>query len=87
MPNAFSPNGDGNNDLFKILSAGYKKLKTFKIFNRWGEQLFSTTDFKNGWDGNQGGKPCEIGTYFWVVTAVDLEDKEKLIKGDLILIR
>lgn len=87
MPNAFSPNGDGNNDQFKILSAGYKKLKTFKIFNRWGEQLFSTTDFKKGWDGTQGGKPCEIGTYFWVVTAVDLEDKEKLIKGDLILIR
>ncbi len=87
MPNAFSPNGDGNNDFFKILSAGYKKLKTFKIFNRWGEQLFSTSDFRKGWDGTHRNKPCEIGTYFWVVTAIDLEDKEKLIKGDLILIR
>lgn len=87
MPNAFTPNGDGNNDIFKILSAGYKKLKTFKIFNRWGEQLFATTDFRKGWDGNNGGKPCEIGTYFWLVTAVDIDDKEKLIKGDLILIR
>lgn len=87
MPNAFSPNGDGNNDIFKILAAGYKKLKTFKIFNRWGEQLFSTTDFRKGWDGTFKDKACEIGTYFWVVTAIDLDDKEKLIKGDLILIR
>ncbi len=87
MPNAFSPNGDGNNDIFRVLAAGYKKLKSFKIFNRWGEQLFATTDFKKGWDGSNGGKPCEIGTYFWVVTAVDLDDKDKMIKGDLILIR
>lgn len=87
MPNAFTPNGDGNNDYFNILSAGYKKLKSFKIFNRWGEQLFSTTDFRKGWDGTYNGKPCEIGTYFWLVTAVGIDDQEKLIKGDLSLIR
>jgi gliding motility-associated-like protein len=87
VPNAFSPNGDGNNDFFKILSAGYKKLKTFKIFNRWGEQLFATSNFRESWDGTNGGKPCEIGTYFWIVTAVDVNDNEKLIKGDVILIR
>ncbi len=86
-PNAFSPNGDGLNDLFRILSAGYKKLKGFKIFNRWGEELFATTDFRKGWDGRNGGKDCEIGTYFWLVTAVDIADREKMIKGDLILIR
>lgn len=87
VPNAFSPNGDGTNDEFKILVAGYKKLKEFRIFNRWGAEVFATKDFRKGWDGTYNNKPCEIGTYFWILRAVDTDDKEKLIKGDVTLIR
>jgi gliding motility-associated-like protein len=87
IPNAFTPNGDGNNDFFKVLAAGYKQLKTFKIFNRWGELLFSTRNFREGWDGRFKGRDCEVGTYFWVITATDLSGKEQMIKGDVSLLR
>lgn len=87
VPNAFSPNGDGLNDILKILSAGFKKLKTFKIYNRWGALVYSTTDFRKGWDGTFNGKDCEIGTYFWLAEAVDIADRTKMIKGDIILVR
>lgn len=87
VPNAFTPNGDGNNDIFKILAAGYKELKTFRIFNRWGEQVFATTNFRLGWDGKHKGRDSEVGNYYWVVTAIDLDGNEQLIKGDLTLIR
>jgi len=86
-PNAFSPNGDGNNDVFRILAAGYKKLNNFKLFDRWGKMLFYTTDFRKGWNGTFNGKDCELGTYFWLVSATDKDDKQILIKGDVILVR
>lgn len=87
VPNAFTPNGDGNNDVFKILAAGYKKLNNFKIFDRWGRLLFYTTDFRKGWDGKLNGSDCELGTYFWLVTGTDINDKQKTLKGDVILVR
>jgi gliding motility-associated-like protein len=87
IPNAFSPNGDGNNDLFKILAAGYKKLNYYKVYNRWGEQVFYTNNFRKGWDGTYKGKDCEIGTYFWLVSAVGIDNKEKMLKGDVSLLR
>ncbi len=87
LPNAFTPNNDGNNDFFRILASGFKKLNTFKVYNRWGQLVFSTTYFRKGWDGRFNGRDCEVGTYYWVVTATDLEDKEKMIKGDVSLIR
>ncbi len=86
-PNAFTPNGDGTNDIFKILAAGYKELKEFTIFNRWGAEVFKTKNFRQGWDGTYQNKPCEIGTYFWIARAINLDNKETLIKGDITLIR
>ncbi len=87
IPNAFTPNGDGLNDFLKILSAGYKKLNSFKLFDRWGKQVFYTTDFRKGWDGRLNGKDAELGTYFWVIVATDLNDKQQTIKGDVTLVR
>ena len=87
VPTAFSPNGDGINDFFRILASGYTKLNTFKIFDRWGKQIFSTYDFKKGWDGYLNGRICDIGTYFWMITATDLQGKQVKIKGDVSLIR
>jgi len=87
IPNAFSPNGDGSNDIFKILASGYKKLNYYRVYNRWGEQVFATNNFLKGWDGTYKGKDSEIGTYYWLLSAVGIDNKEKMIKGDVILIR
>lgn len=86
VPNAFSPNGDGLNDEFRVLAAGYTKLITFKIFDRWGRVVFSTPDFKKGWNGFINGRRCELGTYFWYIVAIDLDGKSKMLKGDVTLI-
>lgn len=85
-PNAFSPNGDGLNDLFNLnTNDGRFFLITFSIYNRFGESVFST--IKNeGWDGMFNGRPCDAGTYFYYAT-VTIEDERYELKGDITLIR
>lgn len=87
VPNAFSPNGDGLNDVFRIEGLTYQKVKQFKIFNRFGNELFTTRDAMKGWNGTQGGKPCDSGTYFYLIELVYPDGKIKTYKGDVILIR
>ena len=85
IPNAFSPNNDGINDILRITSSNID-LKHFSIYNRWGERLFTTSSFSVGWDGTFKGKPCEIGTYFYLVEYLEVGEK-KTTKGDITLIR
>ena len=73
VPNAFSPDGDGNNDYVSIFAnAGLvERVITFRIFTRWGEVVWSDADFppnsaQRGWDGMLGGRPANPGTYVWV---------------------
>lgn len=87
MPNAFSPNGDGKNDVVKPLLVGYTQLNYFRIFNRWGEQVFSTNNTESGWNGLYKNEPSPIGTYYWIVSANDIDGKEVVKKGDLTLLR
>jgi gliding motility-associated-like protein len=87
VPNAFSPNGDGNNDVIKIIGAGFKQLNYFKIYNRWGQKVFETNNFLEGWDGTLKGTPQPISTYFWIINAVDVDNQSKSFRGDLTLIR
>lgn len=63
---AFTPNGDGLNDVCKLIHMGYDELVEFDIYNRWGAKIFSTNNFNEGWDGTFNGLECEIGTYVWV---------------------
>lgn len=86
VPNAFSPNGDGANDVFQVIHKNIS-LKSFKIFNRWGQELFYTTDIKKGWDGNYKGKPCELGVYFYLIEYSDPYGKNGVKKGDVTLVR
>ena len=67
IPNAFTPNNDGKNDLFKVL--GYDNLSSFRftVYNRWGAQLFSSPFPERGWDGTFKGKPQPAGVYVWVL--------------------
>lgn len=87
LPNAFSPNGDGLNDEFNIGNIGYQKLIAFRVFNRFGEEVFSTTNPKQGWKGDHKGKPADLGVYFYYINIIDIKGREKILKGDVSLIR
>jgi gliding motility-associated-like protein len=68
VPNAFSPNGDGINDYFNAIPLG-SNITSYQmlIFDRWGEQVFSTNDFSIDWDGRYLGKDAEVATYIWTI--------------------
>lgn len=87
VPNAFSPNGDGLNDVFRIAGITYQKVAAFRIFNRFGQEVFSTVNGQMGWDGTQNGKPCDVGTYYYIIELDYPDRKRKTYKGDLTLIR
>ncbi len=88
MPNAFSPNGDGINDIYKPKS-GYQNITDFHayIFNRWGQKLFEWSNPAEGWDGTFRGKPVKEGVYFVVVKAKGGDGKIYDIKRDVNLLR
>ncbi|MGO4288413.1 lectin-like domain-containing protein [Chitinophaga sp. RAB17] len=87
VPNAFTPNNDGRNDIFRVILAGQPKLDFFCIWNRWGQEIFRTTDPQNGWDGNCNGRPASTGTYVWMVQGVDYMGQRFSRKGTITLIR
>ena len=88
MPNAFSPNGDGINDIYKPKS-DYKSITEFHayIYNRWGQKLFDWTDPSTGWNGTFKGKEVKQGVYFCLVKAKGADGKTYNIKKDVNLLR
>jgi gliding motility-associated-like protein len=86
VPNAFSPNADGNNDTLKVLGKGIAEIE-FAIYNRWGELIFKTHDAKQGWDGTYKGEKSEPAVYAWYVKARMRNGKEIFKKGNVTLIR
>lgn len=88
VPNAFSPNGDGINDVFKV---SYKSLVKFDayIFNRWGQRLYhwGLSDIDNGWDGTYNGSQVKDGVYFIVVNAVGSDGVKYNVKQDVNILR
>ncbi len=87
FPNAFSPNGDGINDVFKAKE--YQSLVEFHayIFNRWGQKLYDWTDPAGGWDGTSGGKEVKEGVYFVLVKAKGADGRDYNIRKDVNLLR
>jgi gliding motility-associated-like protein len=86
MPNIFTPNNDGFNDLFLPLKAENIDLYELFIFNRWGKLIYKSSDIINGWDGKYKGKYCTDGVYFWIINYSD-KKREYSINGTLTLIR
>jgi gliding motility-associated-like protein len=90
IPNAFSPNGDGENDIFLPVSPNYSGYK-FEVFSRWGELLFQTTDKTIGWDGKHVGTGVKADVYVWQVTFMEHQGTEgtveKQVHGTVNLIR
>jgi gliding motility-associated-like protein len=87
MPNAFSPNRDGLNDVFKIKHPWFIKEFHMAIFNRWGEKVFESFDPYKGWDGKNNGIDQPIGGYVWVISLTDKEGKKNSDRGSVILTR
>jgi gliding motility-associated-like protein len=70
VPNSFTPNGDGMNDVFHVYGNDIDpEIFQFMIFNRWGELIFETSDLNEGWDGKEGGLSVSIGVYVWKLKA------------------
>lgn len=88
MPNAFSPNGDGINDIYKAKD-NHKSITEFHayIFNRWGQKLYEWTNIDGGWDGTFHGSPVKPGVYFVLVKAKGADGTEYNIKRDVNLLR
>jgi gliding motility-associated-like protein len=83
VPDAFTPNGDGLNDVFRPIAVGFKSLRRFSIYNRWGQLVFETRNSSFGWNG--GGSAT--GTYVWVVEAITEKNQNIIRKGTVTLIR
>ena len=87
VPNAFTPNNDGRNDVFHVIAAGVPKLDFLCIWNRWGQEIYRSADLPGGWDGSWQGTPAPSGTYVWMVQGVDYTGRRFSRKGTVTLIR
>lgn len=86
IPTAFTPNGDGRNDLFRVLGGRFQKFD-LRIYDRWGGLIFSAHDPVNGWDGNFGGKPGLTGVYVYTLKAILQNGRMVDKRGSVLLIR
>lgn len=87
MPNAFSPNNDLINDIYKVKE--YQNIVEFRatIFNRWGQKLYEWTNIEGGWDGKYRGQDVKQGTYFVQVKARGADGQTYNIRKDVNLLR
>jgi len=86
VPNAFTPGGKSNT-VFRPVTPGIASLDYFRVYNRWGQLVFTTSTIGKGWDGTLGGKVQVSETYVWVVKAKDYTGKPVLRKGTVLLLR
>jgi gliding motility-associated-like protein len=87
IPNSFSPNGDGINDIFIPKYFCNFLIRSFQVYNRFGQRVFSTIDPNKGWNGLQNDKVADIGTYFWYIEGKTITNQTIIRKGDVTLIR
>ena len=94
VPNVFSPNGDGINDLLKVYTGpGVAQVNFFTIYDRWGEKLYEDTNFLpadfylEGWDGRFNGKDMNSGVYIYLAEVIFVDGAVLLYRGDITLLR
>jgi gliding motility-associated-like protein len=86
VPTGFTPNKDGKNDMLHVLPVGIK-LENFSIYNRWGNLIFSTNDYRKGWDGVYKGVLQPEGIYVWMAKGKDFKGQPILRKGTVYLMK
>ena len=87
VPNGFTPNNDGRNDVLHPIPIGIRTLNYFIVYNRYGQKIFMTKDAGNGWDGRINGQDQNTGTYVWMASGIDFTGKLVERKGVVVLIR
>jgi gliding motility-associated-like protein len=87
MANAFTPNGDGHNDVYRPILVGISRLGFFRVFNRWGQLIFATSEPGKGWDGLFRGAKQEAGSFVYMVQGIDYLGKSHFKKGAFVLVR
>lgn len=86
IPNAFTPNGDGNNDVLQVFPPGLKSIR-FMVFNQWGQKISESSNQNNVWDGKQNGKLQPSGVYMYVAEIFKRDGTRVIKKGSINLIR
>ncbi|MEO6498227.1 MAG: gliding motility-associated C-terminal domain-containing protein, partial [Mucilaginibacter sp.] len=86
IPNIFTPNGDGNNDVLYVRSLGIKTL-VFYVYDQWGEMIFRSNNQASGWDGTYKGTVMPVGVYVYYVEAIMLDGQKQNKKGTITLLR
>lgn len=86
IPSAFSPNGDNKNEVFKPMGQYIKSFEMY-VFNRWGAQIFYTTDLSNGWNGTVNGQICPGDVYIYKIIATDSENNQHSYIGNVTLLK
>ncbi len=88
IPSAFTPNGDGLNDVFRLCNMKYQQLVEFNVYNRWGQMVYhNTNDPTKGWDGNYNGVPQDVGVYNYLIILSRPDGTNVTYKGEVTLIR
>ena len=87
VPKAFTPGGDGLNELFRPIALGIRSLESFRVYNRWGQMVYTTSKIGEGWNGKFKGVKQESGTFVWQANATDFQGRKIFRKGSVILIR
>jgi gliding motility-associated-like protein len=92
VPNTFTPNGDGKNDVFYPRGSGITAIQAFRVYNRWGELMFERTnininDESNAWDGSFGGEASKPDVYVWLLDATCNNGQQVKLKGDVTIIK
>jgi gliding motility-associated-like protein len=86
IPNSFTPNGDGLNDVFKIYGNSLLAIK-MDIFDRWGKLLFTSDNIEQCWDGTYKNVPCDLGVYNYKITYKGVDNKVNEKAGSITLTR
>lgn len=87
VPTAFSPNGDGTNDKLKPTLINIVQLVYFRIYNKWGQLIFETSDPAKAWDGRWKGMQQDIGNYVWMAEGIDVDGNKVSNHGQVLIIR
>jgi gliding motility-associated-like protein len=86
VPNAFTPNGDATNDYFSVAERNIVNLKVF-IYDRWGEQIYTSDRVNFAWDGNYRGEPAKQDVYVYLIKATGYHGRTYDLKGTVTLVR
>lgn len=87
VPTAFTPNGDGVNDVFKPVGIKFQHMVEFRVFNRWGQEVFYTNNKEIGWDGTFHGTKQDLGTYNYLIIVNKPGQDNVVYKGNVTLLR